>query len=224
MLTPHFFADPEFLGLLRFWETSRGTRPVPEWLGNVAALPQDILPNLAIVDFRGDPTYRYFGSELARRWGGDPSGRSVFGRVLRGEQSRYLKSVTDDVFARRAPIFSAAVYESSTAGVVMTGRLIAPFTYEGSAEPCFLLAVQLFRGSDEEMRAVDVVHELRRDLITDAGAVWARLDEAGRHYQIARHTRGRALAHEVEAIARELTGRAVMSLPCLEDPEPGTSA
>ena len=127
------------------------------------------------------------------------------------------------MFARRAPIFSAAVYESTTAGVVMTARLMAPFTYEGSAEPCFLLTVQLFTGSDAEMRAVGTVHETRRDLVLDAGLLCDRLEAARPQYQIARHTPRGSPAHDVEALARELTGSAIAPLPCLEDKGLNTS-
>lgn len=227
MLTTQFFADPEFVGLLRFWNASRGERAMPEWDGDVGAVPGALLPNLAIVDLRGDPTYRYIGAEVARLWGGNPTGRSIFGVVLRGAHRHYLRSLTDDMIARRAPIFSSAVYQSSAVGVVVTGRIVAPFTVEGSNEPCFLLAVQLFKGSERDLRAIDVsgvVHELRRDLITDPIELCRRLEDARRHYQIARHTHRRTLAQDIDEIAQELSGRALVPLPCYEEPDPGTGA
>jgi hypothetical protein len=222
MLTTHFFADPELVDLLRFWAAGRAGADLPEWGGDVGALPRAVLPNLAVVDFRGEPTYRYFGAELARRWGGDPTGRQVFAQVLRGGQARYLKSLAEETFARRAPIFSAAVYQTDAAGVVMTGRLFTPFTFAGSLDPCYLLAVQLFRGSEADLRAISVssvVHETRRDLITDPAELCARLQRARGDYQIARHTHRRTLAQEVDGVAQDLTGRALVPLACHEEPD-----
>jgi hypothetical protein len=227
MLTTNFFADPELVELLRFWDASRGGRALPEWGGDVGALPRDLLPNLAIVDFRGEATYRYIGADLARRWGGNPTGKRAFVNVLRGAHRRYLRSLTDEMFARRAPIFSAAVYQSSATGVVMTGRVMTPFTFEGSIDPCFLLAVQLFKGSDQELRAIDVsgvVHELRRDLITNVAELCTRLEAARHHYQIARHTHRRTLAQDVDAIAQELSGSALIALTCFDEPDVPPSA
>jgi hypothetical protein len=223
MLTTNFFADPELVDLLRFWDASRGGSALPEWGGDVGAIPSHLQPNLAIVDFRGEATYRYIGAEVARRWGGNPTGKRAFADVLRGAHRRYLESVTDEMFARRAPIFSAAVYQSSATGVVMTGRVMTPFTYEGSSDPCFLLTVQLFKGSDQELRAIDVsgiVHEIRRDLISDVAALCTRLETARHQYQIARHTHRRTLAQDVEEIVDELTGRALIALPCFDEPDP----
>jgi hypothetical protein len=227
MLTTQFFADPEFIGLLRFWNASRGERAMPEWGGDVGVVPGELLPNLAIVDLSGEPTYRYIGTEVARLWGGNPTGRPVFTVVLRGAHRRYLRSLTDDVIALRAPIFSSAVYQSSAAGVVLTGRMLAPFTREGSTEPQIVLAVQLFKGSERDLRAIDVsgvVHELRRDLITDPTELCRRLEEARRQYQIARHTHRRTLAQYIDEIARELAGSALVALPCDEEPDPTPDA
>jgi hypothetical protein len=224
MLTTHFFADPELVGLLRYWDAARAGRALPEWRGDVGALPPDLLPNLIVADFRGEPTYRYMGVECARLWGGNPTGRRIFTDVLRGAQGRYLRSLADEMFARRAPVFSAAVYQASSVGVVMTGRVMTPFTWNGSAEPCFLLTVQLFKGLEPDLRAISVsggaVHELRRDLITDAAELCARLEAARRQYQIARHTHRRALAQDLDLIVQELAGRALVSLPCIDDAEP----
>jgi len=222
MLTTQFFADPAFVGLLRFWHTSRGDRALPDWSSDVDALPGELLPHLAVVDLHGEPTYRYIGAEVARLWGGRPVGRPVFTVVLRGTHRRYLKSLSEEVIARRAPIFSSAVYQSSDDGVVLTGRVVAPFTDEGATEPLFLLAVQLFKGSEQDLRAIDVagiVHELRRDLITDVVELCARLEEARRRYQIARHTRQRMFAQDVELITQELAGSALIPLPCFDEPD-----
>jgi hypothetical protein len=223
MFTTHFFADPDFLELLQFWDASRGARPLPDWSGDIGVFPRSLLPNLIISDRRGEATYHYVGAACVRRWGSDPTGRRAYGDVLRGAHAHYLHSLSAETLARRAPIFSVAVYQPDAADLLMTGRLHAPFTYRGSAEPCFLITVQLFKGSERELREIGIagiVHETRRDLITNASELCTRLEDARRRYQIARQTPRRTLAQHVEEIAQELTGRALVPLPCFEEPDP----
>ncbi len=228
MITTHFFADPDFLALLQFWDASRGGRPLPEWSGDIAVIPQALLPNLIITDRRGpEPVYLYVGAECVRRWGSDPTGRRVYSDVLSGAHRRYIKSLGDQSMAHRAPIFSTAVYQPDAANMIMTGRLYTPFTHRGSVEPRMMMTLQLFKGSERDIQEIGIkgiVHEIRRDQITNVGQLCARLEAARREYQIARHTHRRTLGQEIETIARELTGRALLPLPCLEEPDPITSA
>jgi hypothetical protein len=228
MITTHFFADPDFLELLQFWDASRGGRSLPEWSGDLAVIPQRLLPNLIISDRRGpDALYHYVGAECVKRWGSDPTGRRLYGDVLSGAHGRYIKSLGDQAMACRAPIFSTAVYQPDALDVIMTGRLYAPFTHQGSAEPRMMMTLQLFKGSERDIQEIGlkgIVHEIRRDQITNVAELCARLEDARREYQIARHTHRRTLAQEIELIARELTGRALLPLPCLEDPDPVASA
>ncbi|MEJ0071795.1 MAG: hypothetical protein WDO24_27185 [Pseudomonadota bacterium] len=67
-MTTHFFAAPDFLELLQFWDAMRGDRALPEWMDDMAAVPPALLPNL-IVTSRPDARYRYVGAECIRRWG-----------------------------------------------------------------------------------------------------------------------------------------------------------
>src|SRR5258706_9316026 len=108
-MTSHFFAAPDFLELLQFWDASRNGRPVPDWSGDVAVIPSTLLPNMTISDRRGEPTYRYVGSEVIRRWGSDPTGKRIHQQVLSGAHSAYIRSLADETMTRQAPIFSAAV-------------------------------------------------------------------------------------------------------------------
>ena len=59
MLNTYFFADPDFLALLEFWETLRAGRALPDWDGDMAAFPRSLLPNLIISDRRGDAVVGY---------------------------------------------------------------------------------------------------------------------------------------------------------------------
>ena len=225
-MTSHFFAAPDFLELLQFWDGARQGRAMPEWHDDLAAVPPALLPNLVITD-RPDTLYRYVGTEIVRRWGSDPTGRRIYDEVLTGAHRRYIKSLGDETLARRAPIFSAAVYQPDASSVIMTGRLYVPFTYQGSTEPRILFTLQLFKGSEQKLKEVGlhyIVHEIRRDMIAMVPALCVRLAQARRYYQISRHTHQRALAQDIDAIARELTGSALIPLPCLDEPDPIATA
>jgi len=222
MLTTQFFADPEFLELLRFWDASRDGRALPAWSGDVAVIPRTLLPNLVVADLRGEATYAYIGAECMRLWGSDTTGKRIFADVLRGAHHRYVKSLFDETVARRAPLYSTAVYQPDAANLIMTGRLLTPFTIGASAAPNVLLTLQLFRGSEHLLSRVGVsgiVDEIRRDIITDVAALCARLEDARARYQVVRHTHGRTLVQDVDTIAHELSGGVLVPLPCLEEPD-----
>ena len=222
MLTTHFFADPIFLEMLQFWDASRGGRALPDWSGDLAVIPRGLLPHLIVSDRRGEPTYHYVGAECVRRWGSDPTGQRAYGDVLRGAHARYLQSISEEALTRRAPVFSAAVYQPDAANMLMTGRLHSPFTYRGSVEPLMMFTLQLFKGSESELRKIGlggIVHEIRRDLIARVPDLCTRLEDARRDYQISRHTHRRSLTRAVKRIARELTGSALIPLPCLDEPD-----
>ena len=225
-MTTHFFAAPDFLELLQFWDAGRKGSALPEWQDDLTAVPAALLPNLVVTD-RPDTLYRYVGAEVVRRWGSDPTGRRIFDEVLSGAHRRYIKSLGDECLSRRAPIFSAAVYQPDATSVIMTGRLYVPFTYRGSAEPRILLTLQLFKGSEQRLKEVGlqcIVHEIRRDMIDMVPELCARLASARRYYQISRHTHQRTLAQDIDSIAQELTGSALIALPCLDEPDRLTGA
>jgi hypothetical protein len=219
-MTTHFFAAPDFLELLQFWDASRDGRPLPDWSGDIGVVPAPLLPNLVISDRRSEPfTYLYIGQEVVRRWGSDPTGKAMYDDVLKGAHRDYIKSLGDAAMARRAPIFSAAVYQHDPEGVVMTGRIYAPFTYRGSAGPEMMMTLQLFHGPEGVLHKIGlsgIVHEIRRDLIAMVPEVCARLEDARRYYQLSRHTHQRGLASHIDRIAEELAGNAMVPLPCLD--------
>ena len=227
MLTTPFFADPVFLELLQFWDASRGGRRLPDWSGDLGVIPRSLLPHLIISDRQGEPTYRYVGPEVVRRIGSDPTGRRAYGDLLQGAHARYIKSISEAALAGSAPVFSAAVYQPNPAVMVMTGRVHAPFAYRGSADALMMFTLQMFKGGDGAIGwrgAEGFVHELRRDLIARVPELRSRLEDARRAYQISRHTHQRTLVQDVDAIAGELTGSALLPLPCYEDPDPVAGA
>jgi len=212
-----FLANSDFLTLLRFWDDCRIGRDVPEWSGHFSQIPAVLLPNLIISERRPDPVYLYVGDECARRWGGDVTGRLMYDEVLTGAHARYIRSLEDDVIARRAPIFSAAVYGLNEADLVLTGRLFVPFAEEGATKPCFIMALQLFRGSELKLSTLGVdgfAEEIERQMIAAAPMLCQRLERA-HHYELAsRSILRRELAQELAKIADELSGDALVPLPC----------
>src|SRR5260221_2452771 len=145
-MSNHFFAAPDFLELLQFWDASRGGRLLPDWSGDIAVIPAPLLPNLIVSDRRAEPfTYLYVGANCVQRWGSDPTGKPLYD-TLKGAHRDYIKSLGDEAMARQAPIFSAAVYQHDPERMVMTERIYAPFTYQGSAQPEMMMTLQLFHG------------------------------------------------------------------------------
>jgi hypothetical protein len=217
----HFFAAPDFLGLLRFWDEARDADLLPEWRGDMAALPAALHDNLIISERHPDPVYRYVGAECQRRWGGDPTGQKV-AATLKGEHGRYVLALCDETLARGAPIFSAAVYQTDDLSMIMTGRLMVPFIPSGGAQPSVAMGVQLFRGPDllPVIGTSGFVHELRRDMIALVPALCARLEDASRYYRIAHRIHQRDIARDLEDVVRELSGSALVPLALLPEARP----
>jgi hypothetical protein len=210
------FAEPDFLALLRFWENSRRGRDLPSWNGDPARLPRVLLPNVVISERHPEPVYAYVGHECARRWGGDVTGRHLYDEVLTGPLARYIRSLEEDALARRAPIFSAAIYGRDENDLILTGRLFAPFTDELSPTPCYVMGVQIFRGSALKLSALGgqgFAEEVDRQMITATPLVCDRLEKA-RHWEIA--ARGfprREVAEPFAEAARDLAREALVPLP-----------
>lgn len=212
-----FFAAPDFLRLLRFWDESRDGRPLPDWDGDLSRIPVELLPNLVVSERRPEPFYRYVGAECERRWGGKVEGRPVY-QVLAGGHAAYIRSLGDDVVARRAPIFSTAIYRLDDDELMRTGRLFVPFTYAGSAAPQAIMALQLFRGSEETLSRLGqagFVDEMQRQMIAAAPELCARLDEARRLHHLARRPQQDDLARDMAALAEKLSRGVLVPLPLL---------
>ena len=96
------FAAPDFLQTLRFWDRSRLGSGLAVWDGALSEISAELLPNLIIADWHGEPTYRHFGRECVQRLGHDPTGQAVFD-VIHGAQAGYVRSLVEDSLARRAP-------------------------------------------------------------------------------------------------------------------------
>jgi hypothetical protein len=210
-----FFAEPDFLALLRFWDDSRKGGALPQWDGELGAIPEALLPNLIIEERGPEPVYRYLGAELTRRWGEDVTGHRLYGDVLKGAHGQYIRSLDEDAAQRRAPIFSAAVYQMGD-DLLMTCRLFAPFAAPGAGEAGFIFALQLFAGPEFPLPGVGrtgFVDELQRQLIDAVPALCDRLEQARRYHHMARRIHQRELAQELEAIARDLAGESLVPLP-----------
>ncbi len=210
----NFFAAPDFLRLLRFWESRRGGAALADWDGDVSAIPAELLPNLIILDELPDARYRYVGAACTRRFGGDTTGRKV-AETLGPAYGGYIRSLIEDALLRRAPVFSASVLQIEPE-VMLTGRLFAPFALRGSPEPRIVMSAHFF--SEGRFRVKDVgaqgsVLETERLLIAAVPEICARLEEARRYHHLSRATPDPALAREWDRIAVDLGAGALVALP-----------
>src|SRR5258708_22958662 len=97
----NFFAAPDFIALLRFWDRVRAASGVAVWDGDFAIVPAELLPNLIVAAWSPVPVYRYVGRECADRFGADPTGLPVL-ETLGGAYGRYIRTLGDEVMERRA--------------------------------------------------------------------------------------------------------------------------
>jgi len=209
----HFFSAPDFLNLLRFWDASRTTSGCAVWADDLARVPRELLPNLIIVDWAGEPHFRYVGSECASRFGADPTGRPL-AATLGGAYAHYIRSLGDDALARREPIFSACIFEVGD-DLMVTGRLFTPFVGAGAAEPNLIVSVHMFSRAAFKLSEVGrsgFINESQRLLIAGVPEVCQRLDEARRYHHLARAVPGRPQAAEWADIARDLSRSALVAL------------
>lgn len=217
-MAERFLAEPEFVRLLRFWVDCRGARSVPEWDGDLGHVPRSLLPNLIITERRPDPVYRYVGPECVSTLGSDPTGRRIYEEVLRGAHNRYIRSVAEDTLARRAPIFSAAIYRAREE-LLTSFRLLVPFTDPGATATRFIFSLQLFAGSYVKLAALadgGFVDELERRLVLGVPEICARLEQARRYHLLAGRIHQDVLARDLAAMAKELAGDALLALPVFE--------
>ncbi len=215
----HFFAAPDFLALLRFWNHHRSGPAGPAiWGGDVTSVPGELRPNVIVADWVGEPRYRYIGSECMARFGVDTTGQSVVA-ALGGAYAAYIRSLGDEVIARREPIFSASVFEVGDE-LILTGRLFTPFSDGTSDKPTIIMSVQLFGGAEFKLNVVGrfgFVNESQRLLIAGVPEVCRRLEEARRLHHLARAVPSRAQAREWAAIARDLSQSALVALQPYRD-------
>src|SRR5205807_9272456 len=116
-----FFASPNFLALLRFWDRARAGRAVPDWTGDLAAIPAHLLQRLIIVERRKTLIYHYLGTLNQRQFGRDPTGATV-AETLSPEYSAYLADLVESALAGAAPVFSSSILRRDDL-IKRTGRL-----------------------------------------------------------------------------------------------------
>src|SRR5258708_12303279 len=92
----HFSAAPDFLALLRFWDSVRAASGVAVWDGDFAIVPAALLPNLIVVTWVPVPVYRYIRSECADRFRPHTTGLPAL-QTLRGPYAPYITPLPPDV-------------------------------------------------------------------------------------------------------------------------------
>jgi hypothetical protein len=203
----NFFASPNFLRLLRFWEASRADGGAAAWGGNISAIPAELQPRLVIVERVAAERliYRFVGSENVSQFGRDPTGQSVR-EILSPEYAAYIEDIIGITLDRAAPVFSSSVLYLDTR-VKSTGRLVAPFALRGASKPTLIMSAHLMGGDDfkvTEIAAPGSVVETERLMIAGVPEMCARLEEAGRYHRFSRLTTDRSLAQEWVKIAASL--------------------
>jgi hypothetical protein len=209
----HFFAAPDFLAMLRFWETSRAESGVAVWDGDLAKVPAELRPNLIVVDWPGTPRYRYIGSECVARFGRDTTGEAL-PTTLGGAYAAYICSLGDEVIARRQPIFSTSVFEVGDE-LMVSGRLFTPFSDAPDKPPGIIVSVHLFSRTAFKLSAVGgsgFVNESRRMLIPGVPELCAQLEAARRYHHVSRAVASRAQSAEWAELARRLSHDALVAL------------
>jgi hypothetical protein len=81
-----FFASPNFLALLLFWEGARAGHVVPDWNGELAAIPAGLLSRIIVMERRETLIYRYLGALPKMRFGRDPTGATLTETLSPGMQ------------------------------------------------------------------------------------------------------------------------------------------
>jgi hypothetical protein len=200
-----FFASPNFLALLRFWDSARAGANRPDWNGELSSIPADLLPRLVIVERHKTLTYRYLGIEKKRQFGRDPTGATI-AATLSPEYAAYITDLIETSLAGAAPVFSCSILHRDNL-IKRTGRLVAPFTLRGSPSPTLIMSAHLVAG--DEFKVTEVVEpggvlETERVRIAGVPAVCARLEEIGRYHQLSQAMPDRGLAKEWDRIAASL--------------------
>jgi hypothetical protein len=208
-----FFTSPNFLALLRFWEGARAGRVVPDWNGDLAAIPTSLLSRIIVIERREALIYRYLGMLSKARFGRDPTGVTV-AETLSPGYAAYLADLIETALVGGAPVFSSSVLHQNNL-IRRTGRLVAPFTLRGSAAPCLTMSAHLEVG--EKFKVTEVLEpggvlETERIRISAVADLCARLEEARRYYQLSRAVPDRSLASEWSGIAAKLAAGAIVPL------------
>jgi hypothetical protein len=118
-----FFISPNFLALLRFWEGARAGRVVPDWNGDLAAIPTSLLARIIVIERREALIYRYLGILSKTRFGRDPTGITV-AETLSPEYAAYVADLVETVLVAGEPVFSSSVLHQDNL-IRRTGRLVA---------------------------------------------------------------------------------------------------
>ena len=209
-----FFASPNFLALLRFWDSLRTGATVPDWTGELAAIPANLRQRLVIVERREDLIYRYVGILNQSQFARDPTGATI-AETLSPEYVAYLADLVESVLAGAAPVFSCSILRRNDL-IKRTGRLVAPFTLRRSPAPCLIMSAHLEAG--DEFKVTEVVEsggvlETERVRIAGVPAVCDRLEEVWRYHLLSGMEPDRSLASEWDRIAASLGAGVIVPLP-----------
>jgi hypothetical protein len=134
--------DALLAGLLSYWETARGTRPMPTKTDiDPVRLGAKLLPHVLLVELvaGGRLRYRLCGTALIEAAGADITGKHVDELYPNPAYTGYIDGLYRRCIAERRPIYSESRYLASSSSLQRTARrLICPIAGEGAPVERFI--------------------------------------------------------------------------------------
>jgi hypothetical protein len=134
--------DALLAGLLSYWETARGARPMPAKTDiDPLRLGAKLLPHVLLVELvaGGRLRYRLCGTALIEAAGADITGKHADELYPNPTYTGYIEGLYRRCIAERRPIYSESRYLArSTSLQRMARRLICPLAEEGAPVERFI--------------------------------------------------------------------------------------
>ncbi len=125
-----FLADPILAGAYRYWQTKRGTRPMPRRLDIDPSELVPLLPHLQlteIVDGGARVRYRLVGTAIVATFGIELTGK-YFDEAFSGAQLRSHEENYHILCREKRPLLVSRHYVSRTGIELLSHRLIMPLS------------------------------------------------------------------------------------------------
>lgn len=133
--------SPVLLDVLHYWHSKRRGRPMPARADIDPSEIVPLLPNIGIVEVRGDRLLCILlGTGINEAFGADHTGRHL-DEILSGERLRFFDALYREAIDKRRPIYLENIYTVPDDVSVRVQRLILPLSADGSTVNKLLLAM-----------------------------------------------------------------------------------